>query len=67
MPSVKMTVSVSLDHHLWRSFQEACRTRGIIPSHEFERFIKEQLATWQTITHTKSRTRRPPTQKGGSS
>ena len=43
--AIKMSVTLSLDANLWPLFQKTCNEHGLTPSHEFDAFMKQRLAT----------------------
>jgi len=39
----KIKVTISLREDLWKEYQEYCKNNDLIPSYEFQKFIKKQL------------------------
>ena len=43
----KMTITLSVDPTTWQAYRKLCQDHDRIPSHEFEAFMKQQLAAKQ--------------------
>lgn len=39
----KIKVTISLRKNLWKKYKEHCKINDLIPSYEFQKFIKKQL------------------------
>ena len=46
----KMTITLSVDPKTWQTYRKMCQEYDLIPSHEFEAFMKQQLAAKQPQT-----------------
>jgi hypothetical protein len=54
MPSslkIKMSVTLSLDPHVWTQYREACVRLGLTPSHLVEAFMREHLVQLTAQLH----------------
>lgn len=39
----KIKVTISLRKELWKGYKEYCKKKDLVPSYEFQKFIKKQL------------------------
>jgi len=45
MSNVKQTVTISIRPNIWKAYQKYCKKNNLVPSYEFEAFMKSEIDT----------------------